>query len=379
VQRKTAFFSTGAGLAASIGDASLFIASDVSSPAARDLLSLFRESVVGANDSVAVVRALARVVAQHGFDSVPGFACVVAASDVHAIVYGPLRAAVRTTVGDDVLDGSQAVTWADRRFDGSLVSFAVGEPLEPGSSWFFAEGIVPASGLVVSAPLDSVPAAMRPASERRPAPEPASSIDVIDLTETEAPPVPATAMRPPPPPPPPAGYEAGRFTSFDEPARLVSVAETHNVAGMACVNGHLNRPDVVRCEWCDAELDRARGTIIGTRPSLGTLVFDDGTTVDLTRPVIVGTAPPTDVVIAGEDARTVVIDRDVDGVSATQFEVHFESWDVFVIDRSTTGTFLDDASGRRQRLPRHARVKLRPGSQIAFGEHLVRVETARVG
>jgi hypothetical protein len=148
---------------------------------------------------------------------------------------------------------------------------------------------------------------------------------------------------------------------------------------MACINGHLNRPDVALCEWCSAELDRARGTIIGARPSLGTLVFDDGTQIDLARPVIVGAAPPTDVVIAGEDAQTVIIDSNRDGVSDTQFEVHFESWDVFVIDRSTTGTYLDDASGRRHRLPRHARVKLRPGSRIAFGDHWVRVESARVG
>ena len=91
-----------------------------------------------------------------------------------------------------------------------------------------------------------------------------------------------------------------------------------------------------------------------------------------------GADPPTDVVIAGEDAQTVIIDADTDGVSDTQFEVHFESWDAFVIDRSTTGTFLDDASGRRHRLPRHARVKLKAGSVIAFGEHAVRVESTRL-
>ena len=81
MQRKTAFFSTGAGLAASIGNASLFIASDIASPPARDLLSLFRESAVASPDSVGVVRALARVVAQHGFESVPPFACVIAADE----------------------------------------------------------------------------------------------------------------------------------------------------------------------------------------------------------------------------------------------------------------------------------------------------------
>jgi hypothetical protein len=385
VQRNTAFFSTGAGLAASIGDASLFIASDVSSAPARDLLNLFRESAVGATDRVAVVRALARVVAQHGFESVPGFACVIADhADVHGIVYGALRAAVRTSAGEAILDGSQAVTWADRRFDGTLISFAVGEPIEPGSSWFFAEGIVPASGLLVSSPAEVAPAVPRPDEvahqhdgeryERPPAPPPLDG--VIDLTEPA--PAPVTAMRPPPPPPPP-GFEAARGATYDSPNRAVGLAESHAVAGMACVNGHLNRPDASQCDWCGAELDRARGTIVGARPSLGTLVFDDGARVDLARPIIVGAAPPTDVVIAGEEAQRVIIDHDLDGVSATQFEVHFESWDVFVIDRSTTGTFLDDSSGRRQRLPRHARVKLRPGSRIVFGEHGVRVDASRGG
>ena len=383
MQRKTAFFSTGGGLAASIGDASLFIASDITSPPARDLLALFRESAVGARDSVAVVRALARVVAQHGFESVPAFACViVGTADVHGIVYGQLQATVRTTNGDGVLDGSQAVTWADRRFDGSLVSFSVGEPLETGSSWFFAEGIVPASGIVVSAPVDSVPP---PASNgtsqgsvevlepRLGDPHERVAIpEAIDLTEPPPPPSPVDGV-PLPPPPPPA------FRSFDAPSRPVGVAESRAVAGMVCVEGHLNRPDVSKCEWCSAELDRGRGTTIGVRPSLGVLVFGDGSQVDLTRPVIVGASPPSDVVIAGEDAHTVIIENDLGGVSDTQFEVHFESWDVFVIDRSTTGTFLDDANGRRHRLPRHARVKLRPGSVIAFGEHSVRVEPARTG
>ena len=382
MQRKTAFFNTGSGLAASIGDASLFIASDTASSPARDLLTLFRQSAVGARDSVAVVRALARVVAQHGFESVPAFACViVGADDVHGIVYGQLRATVRTTHGDEVLDGSQAVTWADRRFEGSLISFAVGEPLEPGSSWFFADGIVPASGMVVSAPVDSMPrphaddvTSVRPADPYE-ARLRARASEVIDLTEQQPPPpspIEGVPLPPPPPPPP-------RFGSFDGPSRPLATAESRAVAGMVCVNGHLNRPDVTQCEWCSAELDRNRGTTIGARPSLGVLVFDDGDRVDLARPVIVGTSPPTDVVIAGEDAQTVIIDTNVEGVSDTQFEVHFESWDVFVIDRSTTGTFLDDASGRRHRLPRHARVKLRTGSVISFGDHSVRVESAPSG
>lgn len=387
MQRKTAFFTTGAGLAASIGGASLFIASDITSPPARDLLDLFRKSAVGARDSVAVVRALARVVAQHGFESVPAFACVIVGDgDPHGIVYGQLQATVRTTHGEEVLDGSQAITWADRRFEGTLISFAVGEPLEPGSSWFFAEGMVPASGMVVSAPIDSVPPPVgRPTQsgldEVLEARARAMASEVIDLTERVPPPPPppspveGVALPPPPPPPPPRPA----FGSFDAPARPVGVAEARAVAGMVCVNGHLNRPDAVQCEWCAAELDRGRGTTIGTRPSLGVLVFDDGTRVDLARPIIVGASPPTDVVIAGEDAQTVIVEGDLDGVSDTQFEVHLESWDVFVIDRSTTGTYLDDANGRRHRLPRHARVKLRPGSLIAFGEHSVRVESALNG
>ena len=379
MQRKTAFFTTGGGLAASIGDASLFIASDTASSPARDLLTLFRQSAVGARDSVAVVRALARVVAQHGFESVPAFACViVGADDVHGIVYGSLRATVRTTRGEEILDGSQAITWVDRRLDGALISFAVGEPLEPGTSWFFADGMVPASGMVVSAPVDSVPPpiANETTSERTAdllaARMQSRAPEVIDLTEpAPPPPSPIEGVPLPPPPPPPP-----RFGSFDGPPRRLSVAETRAVAGMLCVNGHLNRPDATQCERCSAELDRGRGTTVGARPSLGVLVFDDGERIDLTRPVIVGASPPTDVVIAGEDARTVLIDSKLEGVSETQFEVHFESWDVFVIDRSTTGTFLDDASGRRHRLPRHARVKLRPGSVIAFGDHSVRVESA---
>ena len=394
MHRKTAFFSTGAGLAASIGNASLFIASDIASPPARDLLSLFRQTAVAAPDSVGVVRALARVVAQHGFESVPPFACVIAAdADVHAIVYGQLKATVRTTQGGETLDGSMAVTWADRRFEGTLVDFAVGEPLDPASSWFFAEGIVPASGMVVSTPLAAEPlplSSIAPSFENlvanREVVAASATADVIDLTDPFLLPEPLAAQaRPdlPPPPPPyvesePTGRQSG---SADTAGPAVALAEPRAVAGMACTNGHLNRPDAALCELCFAELDRGRGTIIGVRPSLGALVFNDGRRVRLDQPIIVGAAPPDDVVIAGEDAETVIIDTEVDGVSDTQFEVHFESWDTFVIDRSTTGTFLDDAAGRRQRLPRHARVKLRADSVIAFGSfgaHTVRVDSSRI-
>ena len=395
MHRKTAFFSTGAGLAASIGNAALFIGSDIASPPARDLLSLFRQSAVDASDSVGVVRALARVVAQHGFESVPPFACVIADdTDVHAIVYGELKATVRTTQGGETLDGSMAVTWADRRFEGTLVDFSVGEPLDPASSWFFAEGIVPASGMVVSTPLAAEPLPLANIAPRfedlvanREVVAASATADVIDLTDSVVLPEPIAAQArpdlPPPPPPPPPYVEADAPTrpsgSAESPGRGgVALVETRAVAGMACTNGHLNRPDAALCDLCFAELDRGRGTVIGVRPSLGVLVFDEGARrVDLTRPVIVGTAPPTDVVIAGEDAETVIIDTDVEGVSDTQFEVHFESWDTFVIDRSTTGTFLDDATGRRHRLPRHARVKLRTGSVIAFGDHTVRVDSSR--
>ena len=385
VYRKTAFFTTGAGLAASIGNASLFIASDIASDPARDLLSLFRQSAATAPDSVSIVRALARVVAQHGFDSVPAFACVISGeSDVHAIVYGQLQASVRTTHNEELLDGSLAVTWADRRFEGTLIDFAVGEPLDPASSWFFAEGIVPASGMVVSAPVDAAPMniptapAARVGDVAESAPAPA---EVIDLTDAALLPEPLAAHgRPdlPPPPPPPPAFESAPLAPPNDAGRGLALAETRAVAGMACVNGHLNRPDAAQCEWCSAALDRGRGTIIGVRPSLGVLVLDEGAReIDLVRPVIVGAAPPTDVVIAGEDAETVLIETNLTGVSDTQFEVHFESWDVFVIDRSTTGTFLDDVSGRRHLLPRHARVKLRPGSVLAFGDHTVRVGPAR--
>ena len=380
MQRKTAFFHPGAGLAASIGNASLFIATDTASAPAGELVSLFRESAVTATDSVGVVRALARVVAQYSFESVPPFACVIAGNeDVHALVYGQLHANVRTTHSDGILDGSVAVTWADRRFEGTLVEFAVGDSVDPTSSWFFEEGIVPAAGLLVSTSVGPAPTSLIDLTDRVPAPpDPLSAPRGVDLP-------------PPPPPPlsaPPVSHEmptkaettavrAQQPIPSDHSGRTATLIETRAVAGMACVNGHLNRPDAAQCEWCSADLDRARGTIVGVRPSLGVLVFDEGEReVDLVRPVIVGASPPTDVVIAGEDAETVLIDAGMTGVSDTQFEVHFESWDVFVIDRSTTGTFLDDPSGRRHRLPRHARVKLKQGSVIAFGDHTVRVVPA---
>lgn len=508
MRRTIALFRPGGGLLARFNRATLFIQSDLESPAAADLIGAFRALSSADQTSIALVRAMARVVAQHEFERVPPFTCVAADEDqVHAIVYGSLSVQVRTDRHAELLDASYAVTWVDRRVDGALVDVSVGDVPDANRAWFVTEGVVPASGALVcfadspaSATTDeqappavaSPPlAAAAPEPAESPAPaevsapaiaaapvlvlapdEPAASImvsevpavptvavvdspppvvvsevpiaptvvvaeapapaiepepvvlaEVVEFVDTHAVPAPAetvavaaevaeqtatvidlrdhrqtidtppppppppdaaplepsASVLPPPPPPPYSGADTDLEAETEESGRTLTLigAEVRTVAGLQCQAGHLNRPDALRCSQCTAPLDRSSGTVIGARPSLGTLTFEHtDDSVALTRPVVVGSAPPEDLVIAGEGAAFVQVEGE--GVSGTQFEVHLDNWDAYVIDRSVTGTYLDDTSGRRHRLPRHARVKLKVGSAIVFGDHRVRIDAPEV-
>ncbi len=150
MRRTTALFRPGGGLLARMTRATLFIHSDLESPAAADLIGAFRASNGADLPSISVVRALARVVAQHEFERVPPFAFVAADEDqVHALVYGNLTVRVRTEKHSEVLDASYAVTWVDRCVEGTLVDVSVGDVPDASRAWFVSEGVVPASGALV--------------------------------------------------------------------------------------------------------------------------------------------------------------------------------------------------------------------------------------
>ncbi len=411
-----AFIIPGDGTVARLGSAAVFVPPG-SDPQRRDqLLAVLHDCAGG--DPVATLRAVAGEALRLGFGAAPSFAlALVGESTTHVLVLGDAVAVVETAAGVETLRGRDAVTWLERRIDAPVSSLALAsDPAAAESApgpWWIDEGVVPAAGLRVGVPTapsaeDTAPAAedtapavatvVPRAGREAEAPE-APAADgsdeatplVIDLRdpqpETVPTPVPtpvsASVPPPPPPPPPPLGAApAGTvLVAPPPPPPLVldddapAPGEAHVVAGVRCTAGHLNRPGATSCARCAAAISLTSGTVLGPRPALGVLVVDDATRVVLDRPVVIGRRPPASPEVSGEPAQAVAID---DGaLDDVHVEIQLDGWDLYVIDRSVDGSYLEDSSGRRTRLPRHARVKLRPGSALALGDHIVRLGVER--
>ncbi len=109
--------------------------------------------------------------------------------------------------------------------------------------------------------------------------------------------------------------------------------------------------------------------MVGSRPSLGTLTFDDGAQLQLTRPVVIGRGVPERYAINGEPATTVLLD-DVQGtISRVHLEVHLVGWEIEIIDmNSTSGTFMRTDDGERVRLLSDDPTAVAPGTVVEVGQ-----------
>ncbi len=106
----------------------------------------------------------------------------------------------------------------------------------------------------------------------------------------------------------------------------------------------------------------------GPRPALGTLTFDDGATLELDRPVVVGADVPPDYKIDGEPAIVVELDNQDGSIAPVHIELHVSNWHVEVVDTpSSGGAFL--RSGEKSRIglrPLHP-ARLTSGSEVTLG------------
>jgi FHA domain len=139
--------------------------------------------------------------------------------------------------------------------------------------------------------------------------------------------------------------------------------ESSNVLGAYCSNNHFTDSTQFACVVCGADTDFSR-IETGPRPSLGSLVFDDGRTVSLTTPVIVGRKPSSAVVsehIAFENDKM---------LSRIHTEFRLVDWNVFVVDRqSVNGTTVENAAKPMVSLRPNVEMKLAHGAVVRFGSH----------
>ncbi|MFV0260334.1 MAG: FHA domain-containing protein [Acidimicrobiales bacterium] len=139
------------------------------------------------------------------------------------------------------------------------------------------------------------------------------------------------------------------------------------VRGIICSRQHFNNPLAAYCMVCGISMVHVTHRLVpGPRPTLGFLVFDDGSTFGLDRGYIVGREPgqsddPTMSPLAVHDHNETLSRRHAD--------IQLTDWTVTVTDRgSTNGTFVWDATHDRwHRIPPNAPSELAPGATVALG------------
>lgn len=134
-----------------------------------------------------------------------------------------------------------------------------------------------------------------------------------------------------------------------------------------CLNGHYSGANAPACRICGSPMPPQTPRTIA-RPSLGSLVLQDGTTIDLDRGAILGRAPrvPEDATERPHLVNLAAYGRDV---SRQHAEVIVHGWSVFVRDLdSSNGTRVHDPIGRIITLQSGVSVPLLPGGLIDIAE-----------
>jgi hypothetical protein len=368
----------GDGLLARRADGLLFVGRSVVAPAGEwsDALDAF----IHAGATTDAVQAVLDHAVDHHLEVGP-FAVVTWGATVHLVVFGDLSV-VTDLPSVPRLSGAGMPTWVEHRATRVPERATVRLGDEPVAGSDLIAGIVPAAGFQVAlaasntAPPPPVRVAPVPtesvgsgatrtpepaATPQRPAaPHGAGSWDLLreagggwmddslqlsEARRTPAAPPPAPAAAPPQPAPeqadafdPEVTLDAKAFAPAagpldeapPEPAPLVRYVQARR-----CDVGHLNPPLRTRCRTCDHYLPAATPTETVPQPVLAVLVLDDGRTIDVAGPVVLGRIPSAEAGRLDEPGALVRLGDAT--VSRTHAVVTVDGWTLLAIDCGATG------------------------------------------
>jgi hypothetical protein len=366
-----------------------------------------------------LVRKVASLVAQADVDDVPALGLLASlGGDVAALLVGDVDLEISTSTGKEELSGRDVSTWVDRivraPFDAlSLTAGSAGD-VDPRSD--LGAGTVTAGGAVIStagrpdAPAAAAPVVPAPAPAPvvapqarpvpTPAPQPPTPAPVQEEPATTATPLPEAALPAPGAPleqtapaaaAPPARSTAGFQTfSLDEPEEPVAPLPTSDgspakeeddqpqVHGINCSRGHFNDPTAVYCSACGISMvHQTHNLVLGKRPTLGVLVFDDGSVVPLNHDYVLGREPEGASQVADGSATPLQIDDPDLKVSRVHARIQLKDWDVRVVDMgSANGTFvLKKGQDEWTRLVPEEPVTITPGTRVSLGTRTMEFES----
>ena len=261
-----------------------------------------------------------------------------------------------------------------------------------------AQGLVDASSLDVEPVIDPDPARRSSPVDSGPRidPDPMTPVSgrrsPTQLTEIQPPAEPETTQIAPQSSRAPAALTSGHatFEVFDLSVRATGLRPplptatsddtateaTQLVEGTLCSRQHFNNPLASSCQVCGISMAHGTPNLVERpRPTLGFIVFDDGTTFALDRSYAIGRELPE---VDDPDMTPLVIDDPEHSVSRRHAELRLDGWDVIVRDvGSSNGTRVwDPSTSSWQRLETGEPLTLRDGTYVAVGRRVFVYEPA---
>ena len=168
---------------------------------------------------------------------------------------------------------------------------------------------------------------------------------------------------------PTAPYEEGYSVGPEQQAPAEPALEPGqaSVHGILCSRGHFNNPSASYCMVCGISMLHVTHNLVpGIRPTLGYVVFDDGSTFGLDRSYLVGREPGD----TGDPgvAPLGILDNN-ETLSRRHAEIRLIEWTVHIVDMgSTNGTFIwDEHNAQWNQVVQGQPVPLSPGDTVALG------------
>ena len=159
---------------------------------------------------------------------------------------------------------------------------------------------------------------------------------------------------------------------LDEPAAPEPEPEPEpivgpTVPGRRCPSGHPNPPTRATCQRCGDLVDLATPIVDVPQPVLAELVSDDGTTMPIRGPIIVGRNPDPAAAGLDDDAERLVLPERA-GVSRTHVVVSADGWTITATDcGSRRGTELARPGADAVRLEPWTSHEVQVGDELYLG------------
>ncbi|MGC8626418.1 MAG: FHA domain-containing protein [Acidimicrobiales bacterium] len=290
----------------------------------------------------------------------PPFAIIAArGAELVLVVHGPVEVEVAHGTAETKLYGGEDVgSWLNRALKGAT-ALRSGKQGADDDLVDLRAGVIRASGFALMAELEATVA--EGAGEGA-----TSAGEALPSTQVEGRSASQSSQEPRGEPDAPTEVEVAAGAP----------GEGATLRGISCPNGHLNDPRDSSCRVCGARLEPGAPEVVGPRPPLGRLTWDNGEVYELSGATLVGREVAADAgVIAGELVAMVPGGQN-DSMSRVHAELRPDGWDVVIVDRgSTNGTFVwDEKTKAWQRLVPGEPQRLRSGMVIAFGERTATFE-----